>query len=50
MLRDHTGINRKLKTWRKLDKMPIYESGTADIMREDRYTYLVAEEEERRER
>jgi hypothetical protein len=36
--------------YRKRDKLPIYESGTRDIMREDRFTYMVAMEEERRER
>lgn len=45
MLHSLLGTEKKQKIFKERDRMPIYESDTRDIMREDRYTAMVAEEE-----
>lgn len=40
----------KADIYRKRDRERIVESGVGEMMREDRHTYRIAEEDERRER
>jgi hypothetical protein len=43
MLGQLIGKKKRQKIYSQRDKMPIYDSGTRDIMREDRITYMIAE-------